>query len=268
MERILRTNTSRKTNACRIMGAVAKMAVALTAGIAAASDAMPVTQQNALVQKYCAVCHTDASLNGGLSLEHFDAGHADPGLAAMMVSKLKGKALGASGMPLPDRATQEALQDALTLEAAGAGKWTFKRTQDPASKAPILIAIVVRDVTSGVNGGEQDLYWLTLTCREDSHKAAMQLAWSPGVPKTGQPMSVAVDGNPPVEYTVEGNEKMGNGQAGTSGPGAIRLNALALPEKTLAVSNLFGEGRIVFPFDELNRTARQALSACFAVGGR
>ncbi len=61
------------------------------------AEQMPVTQQNALVQKYCAVCHTDASMNGGLSFEHFDAAHADPGDAAMMVSKLKGKALGASG---------------------------------------------------------------------------------------------------------------------------------------------------------------------------
>jgi hypothetical protein len=33
----------------------------------------PAAQQNALVQRYCAVCHTDAAKNGGLSLEHFDA---------------------------------------------------------------------------------------------------------------------------------------------------------------------------------------------------
>jgi hypothetical protein len=39
------------------------------------SDAMPVAQQNALVQKYCAVCHTDVHRNGGLSLQHFDAAH-------------------------------------------------------------------------------------------------------------------------------------------------------------------------------------------------
>jgi hypothetical protein len=45
-------------------------------------------QQNALVKKYCAVCHTDTHLNGGLSLEHFDAAAPDPGVAARFISKL------------------------------------------------------------------------------------------------------------------------------------------------------------------------------------
>jgi hypothetical protein len=50
---------------------------------------MPVSQQNALVQKYCAVCHTDAQRNGGLSLQHFDAAHPDAGVSAMVLGKLK-----------------------------------------------------------------------------------------------------------------------------------------------------------------------------------
>src|SRR5580692_11718733 len=62
--------------------------------------AMPAAQQNALIQKYCAVCHTDASMNGGISLQHFDAAHAVPGEAAMMAGKLKGGAMGASGQPV------------------------------------------------------------------------------------------------------------------------------------------------------------------------
>ena len=40
------------------------MAPALLAG-----DAMPAPQQNALVQKYCAVCHDDAHANGGRVFE-------------------------------------------------------------------------------------------------------------------------------------------------------------------------------------------------------
>ncbi len=51
-------------------------------------------QQNPLVQKYCAVCHTDAVKNGGLSLEHYDAEDANPALAAMLLIKLKGGATG------------------------------------------------------------------------------------------------------------------------------------------------------------------------------
>ena len=90
-----------------------------------ASGGMPPAQQNALVQKYCAVCHTDAHPNGGLTLEHFDAGNADPGVAAMIVSKLKGNALGASGTALPDRATQDALLAALSEEATGATQWAL-----------------------------------------------------------------------------------------------------------------------------------------------
>jgi hypothetical protein len=82
-----------KTSACRTIGVVAALAAgliinSLAVPTAFASDAMPAAQQNALVQKYCAVCHTDAARNGGLSLEHFDAAQAAPSLAAMMVSKL------------------------------------------------------------------------------------------------------------------------------------------------------------------------------------
>src|SRR5579872_6892013 len=93
---------------------------ALVAAAAYAGDIMPPAQQTALIQKYCAVCDTDASMNGGLTLEHFDAAKVDPSLAAMLVSKLKGKALGAAGLPLPEKATQDALEAALTAESAGA----------------------------------------------------------------------------------------------------------------------------------------------------
>ena len=101
-----------------------RAAAALIAPLAVASDLMPVAQQNALVQKYCAVCHTDSARNGGLTLEHFDAAGVDPSLAAMLVSKLRNGALGASGLPVPDKATGGALLLALTAEAAGAHEWT------------------------------------------------------------------------------------------------------------------------------------------------
>jgi hypothetical protein len=50
---------------------------------AIAGNAMPVPQQNALVQKFCAVRHTDAEKSGGLSLEHFDAAKPDPEVAVL-----------------------------------------------------------------------------------------------------------------------------------------------------------------------------------------
>jgi hypothetical protein len=75
-----------KTDVCTAMRAVAALAVGLIVAspAAVAGEAMPVPQQNALVQKYCAVCHTDTQRNAGLSLQHFDAAHADPSVAAMM----------------------------------------------------------------------------------------------------------------------------------------------------------------------------------------
>src|SRR6185295_5370541 len=110
--------------------AVTALAVGLivssTVLVAAASDTMPVAQQNALVQKHCAVCHTDAARNGGLSLQHFDASNLDPSLAAMLVSKIRTGALSAAGLPTPDPATRRALVSALTAEAAGSHEWFVK----------------------------------------------------------------------------------------------------------------------------------------------
>jgi hypothetical protein len=236
---------------------VAGLAV-LPAGVpvASASSAMPIAQQNALVGKYCAVCHTDAIPNGGLSLQHFDAARPDPGLMAMIVSKLKSKALGASGQPLPDKLTQDLFQSTLAVESFGAERWVVDR------QAAILTANVVAAAPSTKSDGEPDLFRLTLRCNADSHQGGIQMAWSPGVPKSGQLISAVADGGTAVTYKIEGVEKMGNGQAGESGPGSVQLG-LPLPAKQLAVSNTFGDETVLFPFDGLPESARQGLSGCF-----
>ncbi len=266
---------------------------ALVAGTIAASpaamagDAMPVPQQNALVQKYCAVCHTDAQRNGGLSLEHFDAAHPDPGVAAMMLGKLKTGAIGAAGAKLPDDATVEAWIGATAAEAAGADRWSVNRTQDPATKASILSASIVQEINiaqaipSAESADVPDSYRLTVTCRADTREAQMELAWSPAVPKTGQVLSAFVDGEELSTYKVEGTEKMGNGSNGSSGPGSIVLFATGksfgaaklattLPAHTLTIRDAFPNETVVFPFGELSQRDRQGLSACFAgtIAGR
>jgi hypothetical protein len=228
-----------------------------------AGAVMPVAQQNELVKRYCAVCHTDASGNGGLSLEHFDAARPDPGDAAMIVSKMKSLAFGAAGIPPPDKATQEAVIAALSTAAAGANEWTVSRREHANAKAPIVTVSVVQGVPSTANQGEPDLYRLTLTCRNDARDGEMQLAWSPNVPSNGRVMSAAADGQAPVTYKVEGTEKMGNGTGGTSGPGSIILKTMPLPARTLTISNLFDDQTVVFPFSQLPSAARQALSTCF-----
>ena len=60
------------------------LTVAFTAMSTRIFAAMPPAEQNALVKRYCAVCHTDAAMNGGLSLQHYDAANRDPTLAAMI----------------------------------------------------------------------------------------------------------------------------------------------------------------------------------------
>ena len=290
-----------KTSACTTIGVVAALAAGLIINLLAvptafASDAMPVAQQNALVQRYCAVCHTDAARNGGLSLEHFDATQAAPSLAAMMVSKLTsgaplvtvkaaasdpgaavlmGKkmssgAMRAAGIPIPDKATIDALLNALASEATGANEWYLNRTQDPATTAPVLTASIMRELPSARNAGEAAMYRLVLVCNAATHEGEMQLSWAPA-PKTGT-LSAAVDGQTPFIYKVEGTERMGNGSQGTTGPAAISLYEskkvsqnprMVLPAKTLLITNLFPNESVEFPFDNLNQTARQSLAACF-----
>lgn len=111
-----------------VLFVVVLILISIAVPTATAMDPMSVAQQNTLVQKYCAVCHTDAARNGGLSLQHFDAAEAAPSLAAMLVSKLGGGAMGAAGIKVPDKDTTNALVIALTSKAAGAREWAMNRT--------------------------------------------------------------------------------------------------------------------------------------------
>jgi len=269
-----------------------KLAV-LVAGLMAASPAvaattMPVTRQNALVHQYCAVCHTDSARNGGLTLEHFDAAQVPPSLAAMMLSKLTGGvslatakaassdataaalvatkmrsgAMGAAGIPIPDKATIDALIAALASEATGATEWSLNRTEDPATKAPLFTASILREVPSA-NPGEAAMFRLVVACNAATREGGMQLAWGP-LPKTGT-LSVAIDQSAPLIYEVEGKEKMGNGSQVTAGPAAIAISTreTPLPKQVLSIKDLFPDNSVDFPFADLTSGARQSLAACF-----
>ena len=97
-----------RQSARRYPGTVLWLTAVLSPLASAVSAAPPITpeQQNTLVHKYCAVCHTDAVRNGGLSLQHYEAAQADPALAAMLLSKLRNGAMGAAGRGVPDPAAQ------------------------------------------------------------------------------------------------------------------------------------------------------------------
>jgi len=214
--------------------------------------AMPVERQNAMVQRHCAVCHTDAVRNGGLTLQHFDAAKADPSLAAMLLSKLRGGAMGAAGLPF-EKTDADALEMAMLAASAGAQEWTVTRGR-------VTTAGIVREVASK-NPEQPSRYRLVLSCDAGSRKGEAQLSWAPS-PRNGI-VKASVDGGSPVDYKVEGTESMGNGSTGTTGHAAAILEGLPWPVRTLTISELFPGETVVFPFEELAQ-ARQSFTECFA----
>jgi len=271
----------------------AVMLAAMMAGchLAPAAELMPVPHQNALVWQYCAVCHTDAARNGGLSLEHFDAAHAAPSLLAMMLSKLTGGvtldmaraaganakatalvdmkmrsgAMGAAGIPIPDKATIDAFIHAFAVGSIVATEWTVERAKEGTG----LTASILREAPSTTNAGEAEVYRLIASCNAATREGAVQLAWSP-VPQSGT-FTASVDGNAAVTLRAEGSEKMGNGSGVVlHGLAALMLSetkrGLPLPAESLTISDLFPGETITFPFANLPRDARRELAACFLRG--
>jgi hypothetical protein len=245
---------------------------------------MPVGQQNELVQKYCAVCHTDAARNGGLSLEHFDAANAAPSLAAMMLSKLSGGvalatvqaaasdpsaaallakkmkqgAMGAAGLPIPDQPTVDALVSAFASQAA-VDEWRVSTHQT------VTTASISSESPASDRPGEAAIYRLVVSCNSATRQGDMQLAWSP-MPRRGT-LLAAFDGKAPAHFEVNGTEKMGNGNPVETGPAAVYLyeaSKISLPGRTLEFSNLFPDQTVTFRFDTLAPETRQKLSACLA----
>jgi hypothetical protein len=208
---------------------LAAVVVGFLATPALAGELMPPAQQNALVQKYCAVCHTDATKNGGLSLEHFDAAQAPPSLTAMLLSKLTGGvplriareapsdpsatalldrkmrsgAMGAAGIPIPDKPTIDALIHAFTVQSAGAMNWTIARSKGAAS-ALTLTASILQEVPSTKDSNEAEVYRLIVSCNPATQEGEVQLAWSP-VAQNGT-LAASVDGKAAIPFRVEGSE--------------------------------------------------------------
>ncbi|HEY4086921.1 MAG TPA: hypothetical protein VGM43_13330 [Bryobacteraceae bacterium] len=212
-----------------------RLLILVIAGLATAfaGERMPVAQQNALVGKYCAVCHTDVARNGGLSLEHFDAAQVAPSLAAMMISKMTHGAMGAAGIPIPDKATINELIAALTAEASGAHEWSVER-------GPVVTASILRELPGA-------MFRLVVTCNSATHKGDIQLAWAP-MPKIGN-LTATVDQKTPLADDGEGHF-YGSGR-------------MALPLRTLTIHSDFPTGELEFPFSELPDQARQSLAVCF-----
>jgi hypothetical protein len=224
--------------------------------------AMPPAEQNALVSKYCAVCHTDAAMNGGLSLQHYDAAKRDPALAAMILSKLRNGAMGAAGNGVPDQGAQQSWVQSTMEQAAGANEWFVSR------EAGLVSASIVREVPPRKPGStDVPLYRLRMVCDPSAGVGEMQLTWSPQS-QTGRTMTVSADGNAPVEYKLEGTESMGNGASVQSGRASILLRSgkggkLPLADQLLTIREVFAGETVEIPFASLDRKTHAELRKCF-----
>jgi hypothetical protein len=271
--------------------ALASIVFGLSAVSVRAAETMPAAQQNALVQKYCAVCHTDAANNGGLSLERFDAAQAAPSLTAMLLSKLTGGAslrtvgeisasagaaalvdkkmksgaMGAAGIPRPDKATIDALIQALQMESTGATEWAVQQTTGVSAAAPVIEASILREVPSAKSAGEARAYRLIATCDVARRRGFLQVAWSP-LPQRGT-LAVSVDGSGVVNYPLGG---VTQDMAALILPdfGSDTASGLPLPAETLTITDLFPGETVAFPFANLPQNARTEFQACFAGAGR
>jgi len=128
-------------------------------GSARAQTAAPPhqTDDNALVRRYCATCHSDARKSGGLSLTGFDAAraaeHAE--ITEQMIRKLQAGLMPPPGAPRPDAAAQRAFVanlEATVDSAAGAkpnpGGRTFQRLNRP-EYARAIHDLLALDVDAG-----------------------------------------------------------------------------------------------------------------------
>jgi len=238
------------------------LTVMLTAVGSPVWGAMPAAEQNALVRKYCAVCHTDAAMNGGLSLQHYDAARRDPSLAAMMLSKMNSGAMGAAGNGMPDKAAQQSWLESTKEQAGGANEWFVSHENE------VISASIVREVPPREPGSmNRPVYRLKMMCNLALGAGEMQLTWSPQ-PQTGRTMVASVDGSAPVEYRIDGKESMGNGAVVQSGHASVVLSngkegKLGLANQSLTVRELFPSETVEFDFAELDQRAHAELRRCF-----
>jgi len=184
---------------------------------------------------------------------------------------MKSGAMGAAGLPRPDKATIDALIQALATESTGATDWTVQRTAASPDKAPVIVASILREEPSVKNAGEARAYRLIVSCNVATQHGSMQLAWSPK-PQNGT-LAASVDGGMAVNYPVNGSETMGNGSGYvTNGLASLVLTdtkhdtvvGLPFPADTLTIAELFPGETVVFPFATLPQAAQRDFRSCFS----
>ena len=240
--------------------------------LAVTTHPMPARQQNELVQKRCAPCHSGANPKGGLLLEHFDAAFPDPAVARMMLIKIaKDGAISAAGEPVPDDTTREGLVSALSAaaNAAPSDAWRVDLGDDPKGGHNIVTASILQETTSATDAPSA-VYQLTLTCGGRTHRGEMTLATysrkGSKVPPTDRALFPASDGSVRFTYKVDGtpNEsaRLYVARNNTSAPMAL----IPIPAQTLTISNLFSGESVTFPFNRLSPIVLRQLETCVPGG--
>ncbi len=80
------------------------------------------SQQRAVLDRYCVVCHNEQALTAGLALDRLDIEQVSEGAPVWekVLRKLRGRAMPPAGMPRPDEATYDSLANYLEAELDGA----------------------------------------------------------------------------------------------------------------------------------------------------
>jgi hypothetical protein len=240
--------------------------------LAVTTHPMPVRQQNELVQKRCAPCHSGANPKGGLLLEHFDAAVPDPAVARMMLIKIaKDGAISAAGEPVPDDTTREGLVSALSAaaDAAPSDAWRVDLGDDPKGGHNIVTASILQEIASATDTPSA-VYQLTLTCGGRTHRGEMTLATysrkGSKVPPTDRALFPANDGSVRFSYKVDGtpdeSARLYVALNNTSAPMAL----VPIPAQTLTIGNLFSGESVTFPFNRLSPIVRRQLATCVPGG--
>ncbi len=268
-------------------------------GLSAAEDPFPVAElsiaeQNEMMEKYCVICHLDTQMNGGLSLEQFDAATVSPPLAAILASKFTtgvplekllrpeldaetireielGKRFGApsvmeiAGLPLPSEAEINGFIMAMAQRSTGIERWHVNDEGGSLSgdvarvrSYPVRDDQAARDVT----------FRLVVNC-ESEGSGQIVLTWSP-VPANGE-IEVIVDENAPEVFLLDEQEAMANGDPGMSAPSSLVLlgvdrrdthPAISVPDSRLAITGPLPTAQIEFKLDEL-WDVEPTLRSCF-----
>lgn len=236
-----------------------------------AADAMPVEQQNTLVQKHCTVCHKGANPGGGLSLESFDAARPDPSVIGMMLVKINADgAMSAAGVPRPDPATMDAFIGALSAAAArtssGDGVWSVTLEEEPKRGHDLVTARMTQEIV-GTPRTPAAVYELTLACSGASKRGEMKLATYTRAGSRGvleeRTMPAQTGAAVPFTYVIDRQSARSGSLHTTQSHAGSPDEAMPLPSHTLAISDVFPRERVSFAFESLSPTVRQVLATCF-----